>query len=157
TDEGRNTIRGLRSSGEVGSDSIEKALANLHLIPLDVKKVNFGVLLEATSRPLTPTAKEEAYYIGREALLNAYRHSHADSIEAIVEYSPKPLRISVRDDGRGMDTNVLRDGRVGHWGLVGMHERAEKIGAELKVWSRVGAGTEVELLVPNHIAFDKVP
>ena len=59
----------------------------------------------------------------------------------------------VRDDGRGMDEQVLRAGRDGHWGLPGMRERADRIGARLKVWSRAGAGTEIELLVPGHVAF----
>jgi hypothetical protein len=55
------------------------------------------------------------------------------------------LRILVRDDGRGIDAQVLESGTEGHWGPVGMRERAARIGAQLKVWSEVGAGTEVEL------------
>jgi len=49
--------------------------------------------------------------------------------------------------------NVLRSGRDGHWGLSGMRERAERVGARLRVWSRPAGGTEVELCVPAHIAF----
>ena len=50
-------------------------------------------------------------------------------------------------------TNVLREGREGHWGLSGMRERAERIGARLRVLSRLAAGTEMELSVPGRIAF----
>jgi signal transduction histidine kinase len=63
------------------------------------------------------------------------------------------LRIVVRDDGRGIDAQVLASGVEGHWGLVGMRERAGRIGGQLKVRSRIGAGTEVELSVPARVAF----
>ena len=52
-----------------------------------------------------------------------------------------------------MDSELLRSGREGHWGLTGMHERAEKIKAEIKIWSRANAGTEVVVSVPRRFAF----
>jgi len=55
--------------------------------------------------------------------------------------------------GRRTDPQVLQTGRDGHWGLSGRRERAEKMGARLNVRSRVGAGIEVELTVPSHIAY----
>ncbi len=48
---------------------------------------------------------------------------------------------------------MLHSGREGHWGISGMRERAEEIGAGLKLWSREGAGTEVELSIPARIAY----
>jgi signal transduction histidine kinase len=60
----------------------------------------------------------------------------------------------VRDDGCGIDPHVLDAGRKGHWGLPGMRERSERIGANLRLRSRIGAGTEVELTVPSAIAFE---
>lgn len=54
------------------------------------------------------------------------------------------LRVVVSDDGCGIDSEVLRSGRDGHWSLSGMRERAERIGARLKVRSRPTAGTEIE-------------
>ena len=91
--------------------------------------------------------------VHREAAVNAFRHANGTRVEIEIEYSPHHVRMLVRDDGRGIDEQVLRAGRDGHWGLSGMRERAQRIGANLKVWSRVGAGTEVEVLVPNHVAF----
>ncbi len=58
----------------------------------------------------------------------------------------------VRDDGRGIDSSMLHTGRKGHWGLTGMRERAEAIGSSLKLRSRIGAGTEVDLTVPRAFA-----
>jgi signal transduction histidine kinase len=63
------------------------------------------------------------------------------------------LRVLVSDDGDGIEPEVLRKGREGHWGLAGMRERAERIGARLKVRSRMSAGTRVELCVPGNTAF----
>jgi signal transduction histidine kinase len=63
----------------------------------------------------------------------------------------------VRDDGCGIEPQTLRDGRDGHWGLSGMRETAERIGAKLRLQSRPGEGTEVELIVPAEIAFAGSP
>jgi signal transduction histidine kinase len=71
-----------------------------------------------------------------------------------VEYARTFVRVLVSDDGCGIDPSVLDTGRAGHWGLPGMRERSEKIGATLKLRSRTGAGTEVQLTVPGAIAFD---
>jgi len=89
--------------------------------------------------------------------VNAFRHSGAGNIDLHLEYAPKQLRILVQDDGRGIDPQVLQSGRDGHWGLSGMRERAEKIGARVKVLSRAGGGTEVEFRLPSNIAFESHP
>ena len=62
-----------------------------------------------------------------------------------VEYLPRRLRVVVRDNGRGIDPEATRASRDAHWGLLGMDERAKSIGAKLTIWSKPGAGTEVEL------------
>ena len=64
----------------------------------------------------------------------------------------------VRDDGRGIDPEVLSgDGRKGHYGLSGMRERAQLIGGQLTVWSELESGTELELSVPAERAYTKRP
>jgi signal transduction histidine kinase len=92
--------------------------------------------------------------MGREALVNAFRHSGGNTIQLDLQYGSKELRVLIRDNGRGIDEQVLRSGRDGHWGLPGMRERAERIGARLRVWSHPARGTEVELSVPAHVAFE---
>lgn len=153
--EGRSAVRGLRASAsqEPGPDDLEQALSR---VPQELgltEAPGFRVLVEGRPRPLHPVIRDEVYRIGREALANAFRHSGAAAIEVEIEYAARALRLLVRDDGRGIDPQVLEAGREGHWGLSGMRERAESMGARLKVWSRAGAGTEVELSVPNEIAF----
>src|SRR5215831_8350509 len=116
----------------------------------------FGLTVEGQQRALTPVIRHEVYRIAREVLRNAFRHAQARRIEAEVLYDEDQLRLRVRDDGKGMDPQVLeKGGRVGHWGLTGVRERARQIGAKLDVWSEAGAGTEVQLVVAASIAYKK--
>src|SRR5271155_2070887 len=111
---------------------------------LDAKEqIDFRIRVLGSARSLRPVVRDEIYHIGREALLKAFRHSRANCIEVELEYSPRRFRLAVRDDGCGINSQVLRRGRDDHWNLPGMRERAEKIGARLRAWSRAGAGTEV--------------
>ena len=58
------------------------------------------------------------------------------------------------DDGRGIEASILEaGGRPGHWGLTGMKERARRVAGSFEVWSRSGAGTEIELQLPAAIAY----
>jgi ligand-binding sensor domain-containing protein/signal transduction histidine kinase len=151
-DEGRNAVRGLRSSTGAPHD-LEQAFSGIqHEIVVEAPPA-YRVIVEGRRRPLKPIIRDEVYRIGREGLVNAFRHSGATSIELEIEYGPRELRLFVRDDGRGMDAGVLRSGADGHWGITGMQERAERIGGSLKMRSRAGAGTEIDLRVPGHIAF----
>jgi signal transduction histidine kinase len=151
-DEGREAVRGLRVGG-IGRDALEQALARVPRELAPEHAAGFRVVVDGEPRPLHPLIRDEAYRIGREAIANALRHAEARHIEVEVAYAAAHLRVSVRDDGRGIDGVVLRDGRDGHWGLEGMRERAQAIGATVRVMSRSAAGTEVDLVVPAGVAF----
>lgn len=152
-EEGRNAVRGLRSSNS-DSDDLGQAFSR---IPQDLGievRTDFRVIVLGSARKLHPLIRDEVYRIGRELLVNAFRHSRASCIEVELEYAPKCFRMVVRDDGCGIDPQVLRAGREGHGGLPGMRKRAERVGARFRVWSRAAVGTEVVLSVPNSIAFE---
>jgi signal transduction histidine kinase len=151
-EEGRNAVRGLRSSGGK-NDDLEEAFSRVREELNPKEGIDFRVIGEGQARPLDAVIRDDVYRIGREAVVNAFQHSGANRIEVGVEFAAKRLRITVRDDGRGIDPQLLRSGREGHWGLTGMRERANRIGAHLRVWSRAGSGTEIELSVPGGIAF----
>ena len=151
-DEGRDAVRGLRSAYG-NSDDLGTAFARIGDEFRTDQTKDYSVIVEGTPQPLHPVIRDEVYRIVREALTNAFRHSQGSKIEVELEYTSKHLKILIRDDGAGIDPNVLELGRDGHWGLTGMRERAESIGGRLKVWSRANAGTEVELLIPSHVAF----
>jgi signal transduction histidine kinase len=151
-DEGRNALRGLRSSND-SSEDIAVALSNINQELNSGGETAFRVIVEGAPRALHPIARDEIYRIGREAVVNAFRHSRAKNITVEVLYLENQLRLLISDDGCGINSEVLESGREGHWGLSGMRERAERIKARLKVRSRVGSGTEVELSVPTAVAF----
>src|SRR5262249_41485405 len=101
-----------------------------------------------------PMVSEEAYCIGREAIVNALTHSKGHHVEVEITYDPRQFRLRIRDDGRGIENRVLADGgRADHFGLPGMRERAQRIGGQLQLWSRHETGTEVELSVPAATAY----
>ena len=107
---------------------------------------------------MSPILQDEIYRIAREVIGNAFRHANASQIEAEIRYDHGLLRLRIRDDGKGTDPKVLKEGaRPGHWGLLGIRERAKQIGARLDFWSEAGAGTEVELRVPASVAYAKSP
>jgi len=113
------------------------------------------LLLAVEGKPheLHPILRDDVYRIAREALRNAFCHAQASEIEAEITYSERLLRLRIRDNGTGIDPNVLNTGRDGHWGLQGMRERAQHIGAQLEIWSQAGVGTEVDLSIPGTIAY----
>jgi len=153
-EEGRRTVQGLRSS-RADISSLGQDLAG---VPSDLglpSAVGFRVVVEGRSRELRAGLREELYRIGREAIFNAYRHARAKYIETEIEYRSTELRISVRDNGCGIDPRLLE--RPGHWDLHGMRERAERIGARLRILSKIASGTEVELCVPSRLAFEPCP
>jgi len=63
------------------------------------------------------------------------------------------LRLRIRDDGKGIPPEFLQEGRGGHYGLRGMRERTRQIGGELAIWSRPGAGAEIELTIAGASAY----
>jgi signal transduction histidine kinase/ligand-binding sensor domain-containing protein len=115
----------------------------------------FTLAIVGEPKVLESTAQDEAYRIAVEALTNAFRHASASKIETEITYDSSTLRIRVRDDGVGIDKAVLSNGHPDHWGLAGMRERARAIRAELNIWSREAAGTEVELVIPGSIVYPR--
>jgi signal transduction histidine kinase len=113
----------------------------------------FKLSVVGDPRSLEPVVFKESYRIAREALINAFQHSQAKGIEAEITYGDSGVCIRVRDDGMGVDEGILSKGRAGHWGLSGMRERANKMGAQVNIWSSSGAGTEVELTIPAKVAY----
>jgi PAS domain S-box-containing protein len=151
-EEGRATIEGLRSTDSRPWDLV-LALSGVQQelgVPSDI---DFRVSVEGRERPLRPAIRQEIYHIGKEALVNAFCHSGAERVECELQYTDSDLQMRVRDDGCGIDPQVLDAGREGHRGLRGMRERATRIGAVLKISSSAAAGTEVQLSIPSRVAF----
>jgi signal transduction histidine kinase len=156
--EGRGAVQGLRCSTAIRNDLAEavKTLGDELADGGDGhKSPDFDVLVEGEPKSLHPIVRDEVYRIAAEALRNAFAHAEAKRIEVEISYDVPRLCLRVRDNGRGIDSDLLgEEGRAGHWGLQGMRERAKLLGGKLEIWSNVQSGTEVELVVPSSAAYD---
>jgi len=150
--EGRDTVNDLRSQVTA---RLAPALHALGDELANGSGATFRVVVEGAARDLHPILRDELYRIAREALRNAFAHARAQNIEVEIAYGEQMLRLRIRDDGEGIPAEILTQGRAGHFGLAGMRERARQIGAKLTIWSRCGAGAEIELSVPDSIAYRK--
>jgi signal transduction histidine kinase/ligand-binding sensor domain-containing protein len=114
----------------------------------------FSVVRTGSPKPLRPACAEEVYNVAREALTNVRQHAHATSVEVELEYARDRFRLTIRDDGSGMDPQALaEESNHGHFGVTGMRERARQLEAKFAIFSRDATGTEIELVVPAAAAY----
>jgi signal transduction histidine kinase len=152
-DEGRAALKGLRSKPAL--DDLEQALGHSAEELRGDQPVEIRVIVVGIRRLLSPPIRDEIYRIGHEALANAFRHARATRVEVELDYAEQFFRLKVRDNGQGFDPETAASDPPGHWGISGMRERAERMGAKLELWTRVKAGTHVNLTVPGSAAFQR--
>jgi len=115
--------------------------------------VTRGVVVE-----LNPITYQDIYAIAKEALVNAFRHSKASEIRAEICFETTRLTLDIFDNGRGIDPDILSGSKpADHWGLAGMQERADNLGAALKITIPPGGGTRVSLVISGSMAFRQKP
>jgi signal transduction histidine kinase len=142
--EGREQLQELRSDHALGLEAaLEKSIDALQL-------VNGGITiaLRVTGTPPdVPSATiDEINYIAREAVRNACTHADADQVRVTLVYEANSMTVTVTDNGQGIGAPTPRKGPAqGHWGLVGMRERAARIGADLAIDDGAEGGTVVRL------------
>jgi len=157
--EGRDAVKGLRVSTVEKNDlalAIRTVGEELASAASKQPSPNFNVVVEGVSRNLHPILRDEVYRLATEALRNAFRHAAAQNVEVEIRYDEKYFRLRVRDDGKGIPSDVLSgDGREGHYGLPGMRERAKLVGGKLTIWTELNGGTEIELNIPGARAYVK--
>ncbi len=156
--ESRDAIQGLRSEPIAKGNLAELLMStSRELADADGSEDQpvFDLIEEGERRALSPTVTSDICRIALELMRNAYQHAHARRIEAEIRYGDSMFRLRIRDDGKGIEPKVLKEGgKVGHWGLRGARERVDRIGGHLDLWSEPGNGTEVQLLVPASIAYE---
>ena len=151
--EGRNQVNGLRNTNHYQND-LQRLFGELGQQLREQHAASFVLTVTGQPAALNGEAGEHLYHIGREALLNAFRHASAGRIELELDYGAEHLSLQVRDNGDGIAEAIMTAGaRPGHWGLTGMHERAVKLETMLELWSRPGMGTAVRITVPARVAY----
>ena len=149
---GRERIRDLRGALAHAGD-LNAALSATVDEASSGSWANFNVTVEGLSRPLQEVVQDEAMWIVREALANARQHAEANAIQILVTFQKDELRIAVRDNGHGFDFEPFAAPNEGHFGIIGMRERAEAIGGSLSINTSPGEGTHVELSVRGRVAY----
>ena len=158
--DGRETVYNLRSAIEDQDLSTSlKAVGAEFTVGLDAdSKAEYQVIIEGQPRELVPTVRDDVYRIVREAVRNAYQHAKAHHITIEILFGDIELSICVRDDGIGVDPEILaRGSREGHWGLLGIRERSESLGGHLEIRSDRNVGTEIHLRIAAKIAYASEP
>lgn len=150
--EGRNRVKDLRSH-ETGKGHLVEPFGKLIEELQELGAPNLRLTVVGEPRALQFFVADETYLIAREALGNAMRHSLGSEVLCELRYEENERLLISQANGVGIsDETLASGGKSGHWGLLGMRERARKIGATLTIDSRP-SGTRIELRVPSRSAF----
>jgi len=145
--EARRSVWDLRAQALENAD-LATALADA------AKNLTSGTSTQAefhitgTPRQLPATVENNLWRIGQEAMTNAMKHAHARRLRVELAFAPKQVTLSIADDGRGFDTQNKRLSGDGHFGLIGMRERAERLKGKLDIESDTGTGTRISVTAP---------
>ena len=147
--EARRSVMNLRSAALESCD-VASALAETARQMMGHRSVDVNVQTSGPPRMLSPKIEDNLLRVGQEAVTNSLKHSQATQIRIVLDYQPTFVRLSVHDNGQGFEPNGLMAANGGHFGLIGMRERAKQIGGKIEIRSRPGAGTEVVLEIATH-------
>lgn len=143
-DESRRRVMALRGTAPVGA-SLPRALEDIASQLARDYDGEFRLEIVGQERPLRAEVRDELRLIFGEALLNAFRHARANRITMTWRFGGWRLRVELRDDGAGMPVDLAATGKHGHMGLASMRERAQTLGATLRIESAPDKGTTVAL------------
>ena len=150
------TVAGLR---EIIAGLRPPALDELGLVPaleLMVRRLPaqpaVQLVVEGPVRRLSPDRELAVLRMVQEGLSNVRRHAAATNATVRLEFEPEALLVAVEDDGQGIaDGQTTRDlATQGHWGLIGLEERAARFGGSVALISTPGKGTRLAIRIPNH-------
>ncbi len=148
--EARRSVWDLRSH-LLENRSLAAALEEM-AAPLSANTgINIHVHTSGTARKLPALMEHNLLRIAQEALVNAFKHSRAKTIVVGLNYNVQQVELRIHDDGVGFDIPTARSASNGHFGLLDMKERAEKIGARFSTSTQPGNGTEIRVIVADVI------
>jgi signal transduction histidine kinase len=168
-DDMKHAVGHVRRARQLARDSLGEARRSVHALrPQALEKAAFADALQAiikntaagtvlrtefringNPRELAPTVEENLLHIGQEALTNALKHAHATKFHARLSFNADAVYLELRDNGVGFVIDGMNDGGIG---LIGMKERADQIGATLKLTSEPGKGTKITAVSPYQTA-----
>jgi signal transduction histidine kinase len=145
--EARRSVWDLRSH-LLENSNLVTALTEVAKLPAHSSRVQVAVQTSGPARKLPPQVENNLLRVAQEALANALKHARATRITVHLDYQPANVSLRVTDDGIGFDTANSSLTYSGHFGLLDMSERAEKMGGRYVMISAPGQGTEIRVEVP---------
>jgi signal transduction histidine kinase len=145
--EARRSVLDLRTIA-LDNEDLASALSSAASQWAEGTAVRIQIQVNGNRRKLPEQIVQNVLRVAQEAVTNALKHANPETIWVNLEMEVSTLRVSVRDDGRGFHHSDSFSASAGHFGLVGMSERAQRVGGQLRICSQVGTGTEVEIQVP---------
>jgi signal transduction histidine kinase len=145
--EARQAVWDIRPSERPGANLARVLQAAVRQL-VDGSVLRTRLTVSGRARRLSTEQQDVVLRVTQEAVVNVVRHAAAHAIRVRLKYTPRRLIVTVADDGTGFLVADDPHAYTGHWGLVGMHERAESVGGEIRVCSAPGVGTTVRLVVP---------
>jgi signal transduction histidine kinase len=148
-------IEARRSVWELRSPSLEKfgdlsqALKKVSERALQGTDIQLHFMSNGTARTLAPIVESNLLRICEEAVANAAKHARPTQVEVTLEFNSKDVQLRIRDNGCGFDPKSGGNSADGHFGLVGMQERAKTMAGRFSLNSRPGAGTEIVVTVQS--------
>ena len=154
----RQYMAALRQTEESGGLNLPVTVARL----ADDLRRQSGVAVDfeetGAERQLEPFVERAVIRIIGEGLRNVGQHSGASNAKVILRYDDEQVVATIEDDGKGFESNELSTAEErGHYGIVGMRERAEGVGGQLVVRSEPGRGTIVRATIPYRVTVDGTP
>ncbi len=150
--DGRNRVRDLRmaeSPSDLAAILEERGAAAGFDPPIPVH-----IVTEGLPRAVHPLVAAEIGRIAGEALFNIARHARAQTVDMSIHFTRHQLSVRICDDGVGIPHEIVAKGhKPGHFGLMGMRERAQRIGGALSVENRADGGAEVTVKIPARLAY----
>lgn len=144
--EARRSIADLRSQALEGGNLVAALTAAVATLT-DGLPVKVELRVGGQTRALTGVVENDLLRISQEAMANALRHGHATRIDIELAFEADLVRLTIKDDGRGFDMDHAPAEQDGHFGLVGMRERAKQLGGHLTLRSAPGQGTQIDVQV----------
>lgn len=146
--EAKRSVADLRAE-ELERGSLPTALEEL-IQPLvaTTPATRLRMKVQGEPRRLEGIVEHHLLRIGQEAVANAVRHAGAGEIQVQIDYREREIVVEVKDDGRGFDANEALATAAGHFGLLGLRERANKLQGSLRINSQPSEGTVVSVTVP---------
>jgi signal transduction histidine kinase len=146
--EARRSIAGLRDMTTDERSGLAAALAQAARQLTETQDIQLHLKLDRGPQDLPADVAYNILRIAQEAITNAVNHADCGEIVVELEATARSVRVSITDDGAGFDVPADQTGRIGHYGLIGMRERANQIGAQLNLTSAPDRGTQVTIVLP---------